>query len=160
MHGVAGWGGAGVCLVGWGGMTAAAAAAAAGPLDWLTPRAAAGEGSTLTQTAADIGAAAGTETIRVIGDLMIAEDVDRIVAETEAAFGSVDILVHNAGGNIRAGGAGGHPDPDDAIDIAIAGAASALAPLAEPPSVPISPAALSFLALLCFCLSHPRAAVR
>ena len=35
-------------------------------------------------------AAAGTETIRVIGDLMIAEDVERIVAETEAAFGSVD----------------------------------------------------------------------
>jgi hypothetical protein len=27
--------------------------------------------------------------------------------------------VHNAGGNIRAGGAGGHPDPDDAIDISI-----------------------------------------
>ena len=27
--------------------------------------------------------------------------------------------MHNAGGNIRAGGAGGHPDPDDAIDISI-----------------------------------------
>ena len=126
-----------------------AAARGSWPLDWLTPRAAAGEGSTLTQTAADIGAAAGTETIRVIGDLMIAEDVERIVAETEAAFGSIDILVHNAGGNIRAGGAGGHPDPDDAIDIAIAGAPSALAPLRRRgPGVPISPAALSFLAIL------------
>ena len=75
--------------------------------------------TTLTQTAADIGAEHGVETLRVIGDLTVPEDVQRIVDETIAKFGSIDILVHNAGGNIRAGGAGGHPDPDDAIDISI-----------------------------------------
>ena len=132
-----------------------AAARGSWPLDWLTPRAAAGEGSTLTQTAADIGAAAGTETIRVIGDLMIAEDVDRIVAETEAAFGSIDILVHNAGGNIRAGGAGGHPDPDDAIDIAIAGAPNH--PLSLSQRRPVSPFHPQPSPSWPFCLSHPRA---
>ena len=79
-----------------------------------------GEGTTLTQTAIDIGAVHGVETIRVIGDLTVAADVERIVAESIARFGRIDILVHNAGGNIRAGGAGGHPDPDDAIDIRLA----------------------------------------
>ena len=58
--------------------------------------------------------------MRVIGDLTIPEDVARIVGETIERFGHIDILVHNAGGNIRAGGAGGHPVPDDAIDISIA----------------------------------------
>ena len=127
---------------------------------WLTPRAAAGEGTTLTRTAADIGAAAGTETIRVIGDLMIAEDVERIVAETEAAFGSIDILVHNAGGNIRAGGAGGHPDPDDAIDIAIAGAPNhplSLSHLDRGARRPVSPFHPQPSPSWPFCLSHPRA---
>lgn len=75
--------------------------------------------TTLTQTAADIGAEYGVETLRVIGDLTVPDDVTRIVDETIEKFGRIDILVHNAGGNIRAGGAGGHPDPDDAIDIAI-----------------------------------------
>ena len=74
----------------------------------------------MTQTAADIGAQHGVETLRVIGDLTIPEDVSRIVDETVERFGHIDILVHNAGGNIRAGGAGGHPDPDDAIDISVA----------------------------------------
>lgn len=59
------------------------------------------------------------ETLRVIGDLTIPEDVARVVRETIERFGHIDILVHNAGGNIRAGGAGGHPDPDDAIDISV-----------------------------------------
>lgn len=75
--------------------------------------------TTLTQTAADIGTEYGVETLRVIGDLTIPEDVARIVHETVERFGHIDILVHNAGGNIRAGGAGGHPDPDDAIDISV-----------------------------------------
>eukprot|EP01049_Picozoa_sp_SAG25_P013571 SAG25_NODE_2141_length_1904_cov_3.514127_1_plen_246_part_00 len=78
-----------------------------------------GEGTTLSQTAADIGKTHGVATLRVIGDLTVASDVVRCVAEAEAHFGRIDILVHNAGGNIRAGGSGGHPDPDDAIDIAI-----------------------------------------
>ena len=77
-----------------------------------------GEGTTLSQTAADIGTTYGVQAVRVIGDLTVAEDVERVVAETLKQFDHIDILVHNAGGNIRAGGAGGHPDPDDAIDIA------------------------------------------
>jgi 3-oxoacyl-[acyl-carrier protein] reductase len=44
-----------------------------------------------------------------------AEDIARVVARVESALGPVDILVHNAGGDI--GAAGGKPDPNDAIAI-------------------------------------------
>jgi 3-oxoacyl-[acyl-carrier protein] reductase len=78
-----------------------------------------GEGTTLTATAEEIARTHGVETVRVIGDLTVPEDVERIVSEVIERFGRVDILVHNAGGNIRAGTEPGHPDPDDAIDISI-----------------------------------------
>ncbi len=75
-----------------------------------------GEGTTLTETARTIGADHGVPTCRTLGDLTLGNDVARVVTEVEAALGPIDILVHNAGGNIRAAG-GGWPDPDDAVHV-------------------------------------------
>ncbi len=74
-----------------------------------------GEGTTLTQTAHDIGAGFGVRTVRVLGDLTKMAEIERVVAEAEAALGPIDILVHNAGGDI--GAASGKPDPNDAVMI-------------------------------------------
>jgi 3-oxoacyl-[acyl-carrier protein] reductase len=49
------------------------------------------------QVAADIKAAGGSATL-VGGDVMVEGDVKRIVAETLAAHGRIDVLVNNAGG--------------------------------------------------------------
>ncbi len=40
----------------------------------------------------------GTETLAIVADLTVAQDVDRIVQATMDHFGKIDILVHNAGG--------------------------------------------------------------
>lgn len=74
-----------------------------------------GEGTTLTQTAADIASKYSTKTARVLGDLTKAEDVTRVVAEVCEQLGPIDILVHNAGGDIAA--AGGKPNPNDCVGI-------------------------------------------
>jgi 3-oxoacyl-[acyl-carrier protein] reductase len=74
-----------------------------------------GEGTTLTQTALDIAAAYNTRTCRLLGDLTNAADVQRVVAETCSELGPIDILVHNAGGDIAA--AGGKPNPNDCVHI-------------------------------------------
>ena len=74
-----------------------------------------GEGTTLTDAVHEVGARAGVATLRCLGDLTRAEDVARVVAEAEAGLGPLDILVHNAGGDIAA--AGGKPDPNDAVMI-------------------------------------------
>ena len=74
-----------------------------------------GEGTTLTQTAFDIAAAHNTRTCRLLGDLTNAADVQRVVAETCSELGPIDILVHNAGGDIAA--AGGKPNPNDCVHI-------------------------------------------
>lgn len=74
-----------------------------------------GEGTTLTATAEAIGKEHGVKTVRLLGDLTKMEDCARIVAETETALGPIDILVHNAGGDIAA--AGGKPNPNDCISI-------------------------------------------
>jgi 3-oxoacyl-[acyl-carrier protein] reductase len=52
------------------------------------------------QVAADVRAAGG-EAITVAGDVTRHEDVRRIVAETLAAFGRIDVLVNNAGGLVK-----------------------------------------------------------
>lgn len=70
---------------------------------------------TLTDVAAAIATRHGVRTLKQLGDLTRPEDVDRIVAATRAAFGRLDILVHNAGGDIAA--AGGKPNPNDAVYI-------------------------------------------
>ena len=46
-----------------------------------------GEGTTLTATAQEIAETHGVETVRVIGDLTVAADVTRIVAEVLQRFG-------------------------------------------------------------------------
>ena len=74
-----------------------------------------GEGTTLTATAEAIAAAHGVRTRRVLGDLTRSDEVARVLRETVDALGPVDILVHNAGGDIAA--AGGKPDPNDCVFI-------------------------------------------
>lgn len=75
-----------------------------------------GEGSSLTSTVAEIAAAHGIQALRVLADLTDAEQVAQAVAETEAQLGPIDILVHNAGGDIAADGR--KADPNDAVMIA------------------------------------------
>lgn len=74
-----------------------------------------GEGTTLTDTAEAIGREFGVKTVRLLGDLTKMEDCARVVSETEKALGPIDILVHNAGGDIAA--AGGKPNPNDCVAI-------------------------------------------
>lgn len=74
-----------------------------------------GEGTTLTAVAEAIAADHGVRTLRLLGDLTLAADIQRVVATAEAELGPIDVLVHNAGGDIAA--AGGKPDPNDAVFI-------------------------------------------
>ncbi|MCO6458717.1 MAG: SDR family oxidoreductase [Pirellulaceae bacterium] len=74
-----------------------------------------GEGTTLTDTARQIGQAAGVRTVRVLGDLTQPDQVRHVVATVCDELGPLDILVHNAGGDIAA--AGGKPNPNDAVGI-------------------------------------------
>src|SRR5437660_10884133 len=67
-----------------------------------------GEGTTLTETARQIGEQFGVRTVRVLGDLTVASDVERVVETVTNELGPIDILVHNAGGDIAA--AGGKPN--------------------------------------------------
>lgn len=74
-----------------------------------------GEGTTLTETAREIGRQHQVKSVRVLADLTIPADVERCVLEASQALGPIDILVHNAGGDIAA--AGGKPNPNDAVNI-------------------------------------------
>lgn len=74
-----------------------------------------GEGTTLSGTAEAIGERYGVEARSVLGHLQEAEQAQRVVGETLDAFGRIDVLVHNAGGDIAA--AGGKPDPNDVVNI-------------------------------------------
>lgn len=74
-----------------------------------------GEGTTLTAVAEAVAVQHDVRTVRLLGDLTCSEDIARVVGETEAQLGSLDILVHNAGGDIAA--RGGKPDPNDAVGI-------------------------------------------
>lgn len=74
-----------------------------------------GEGTSLTDTARAIGEKFGVPTLRVLADLSVPEQVDRAVSEVVKHFGRVDILVHNAGGDIAADG--GKADPNDAVMV-------------------------------------------
>ncbi|MFO1020644.1 MAG: SDR family oxidoreductase [Planctomycetales bacterium] len=77
-----------------------------------------GEGTTLTETARQIGEQYRVKTIRLLADLTIAEEVERIVATTEQELGPIDFLIHNAGGDI--GAAGGKPNPNDSVMVSLA----------------------------------------
>jgi 3-oxoacyl-[acyl-carrier protein] reductase len=74
-----------------------------------------GEGASLTDTARAIGEDYDVRTCRALADLTQAGQVERVVEQVEAELGPIDILVHNAGGDIAA--AGGKPDPNDAVLI-------------------------------------------
>lgn len=52
---------------------------------------------TLRAKAADIAKQHGVRVLPVVGDMRNAADVDRLVAETQREFGSIDILVLNTG---------------------------------------------------------------
>jgi 3-oxoacyl-[acyl-carrier protein] reductase len=74
-----------------------------------------GEGTTLTDTAEQIGRQFNVPTRPVLGDLTRADHVQRVVETVRGELGPIDILLHNAGGDIAA--AGGKPDPNDAVLI-------------------------------------------
>lgn len=74
-----------------------------------------GEGTTLTETARAIGEMHGVRTVRVLGDLTQSDQIDQVVSTVAAGLGLIDVLVHNAGGDIAA--AGGKPDPNDCVLI-------------------------------------------
>ncbi len=74
-----------------------------------------GEGTTLTATAAAIASGMSVPTMPILGDLTIASEVERVMDQVSERLGPIDIVVHNAGGDIAA--AGGKPDPNDAIHI-------------------------------------------
>ena len=70
---------------------------------------------TLTDVAHESAAANGVRTVRLLGDLTKSDDIDRVVTEAVSRLGPLDILVHNAGGDIAA--VGGKPDPNDVVNI-------------------------------------------
>jgi 3-oxoacyl-[acyl-carrier protein] reductase len=74
-----------------------------------------GEGTTLTETARQVGAQFNVATRPVLGDLTLMPDVERVFDSITRELGPIDIVVHNAGGDIAA--AGGKPDPNDAIMV-------------------------------------------
>ena len=74
-----------------------------------------GEGTTLTATAQEIGEQHGTNAISVRGDLTKLDDVQRVINTVTEELAPIDILVHNAGGDIAA--VGGKPNPNDAVMI-------------------------------------------
>jgi 3-oxoacyl-[acyl-carrier protein] reductase len=74
-----------------------------------------GEGTTLTAVAEAVAQDHGVRTIRILGDLTRGADSARVVETATRALGPIDILVHNAGGDIAA--KGGKPDPNDAVNI-------------------------------------------
>lgn len=83
-----------------------------------------GEGTTLTDTAREVANTYAVRTFSVLGDLTRATDVDRVVNTVTEQLGPIDILVHNAGGDI--GAAGGKPNPNDAIMVGEADVRSVL----------------------------------
>ena len=74
-----------------------------------------GEGTTLTETAREIAEGAGVRTLRVLADLTRSDQIERVVSEVTEQLGPIDILVHNAGGDIAA--AGGKPNPNDTVTV-------------------------------------------
>jgi len=70
---------------------------------------------TLTDVARAIAEKHKVPTAKILADLTHMPDVERTAATAEAELGPLDILVHNAGGDIAA--AGGKPDPNDVVHI-------------------------------------------
>jgi 3-oxoacyl-[acyl-carrier protein] reductase len=70
---------------------------------------------TLTDVARVVAEKHNVRTVKLLADLTLTEQIDRVVGDTVAHLGPIDILVHNAGGDIAA--AGGKPDPNDVVHI-------------------------------------------
>ena len=70
---------------------------------------------TLTDVARAIAETHRVRTTRLLGDLTRMDDIERVVGTATSELGPIDILVHNAGGDIAA--AGGKPDPNDVVHI-------------------------------------------
>jgi 3-oxoacyl-[acyl-carrier protein] reductase len=69
----------------------------------------------LTDVTRAIAERHGVRTVKVLADLTRSADVERTIETVATELGAIDILVHNAGGDIAA--AGGKPDPNDAVHI-------------------------------------------
>jgi 3-oxoacyl-[acyl-carrier protein] reductase len=74
-----------------------------------------GGSETLTDVARAIAEKYTVRTVEALGDLTHIEDIERTALKATTELGPIDILVHNAGGDIAA--AGGKPDPNDVINI-------------------------------------------
>ena len=70
---------------------------------------------TLTGVAHAIAETHGVRSAKLLGDLTRMDDITRVVQTATSELGSIDILVHNAGGDIAA--QGGKPDPNDVVHI-------------------------------------------
>jgi 3-oxoacyl-[acyl-carrier protein] reductase len=70
---------------------------------------------TLSDVARAIAEGHSVRTVKILADLTLRADVERTVTTATAELGPIDILVHNAGGDIAA--AGGKPDPNDVVHI-------------------------------------------
>jgi 3-oxoacyl-[acyl-carrier protein] reductase len=70
---------------------------------------------TLTEVARAVADKHDVRTVKVLGDLTRMHDIEHTVHAAEHELGPIDILVHNAGGDIAA--AGGKPDPNDVVNI-------------------------------------------
>ncbi len=82
------------------------------------------EAESLEAVARAIADEHGVKVVPVHGDLADEAAVGRVVEQTRAALGRIDVLVNVAGGDIGAAGTGGpgggKPDPNDAIFISVA----------------------------------------
>ncbi len=78
-----------------------------------------GEAASLTAVAAGLATPA-SRTLAVTGNITDPAAVAALVGRVEAGLGGIDILVNCAGGDIGAGGT--KPDPNGALDIALADA--------------------------------------
>jgi 3-oxoacyl-[acyl-carrier protein] reductase len=74
-----------------------------------------GGSQTLSDVARAIAETHGVRTTKILGDLTRSDHIARTVRTAESELGPIEILVHNAGGDIAA--AGGKPDPNDVVNI-------------------------------------------
>lgn len=74
-----------------------------------------GGSETLTDVVRAIADRHGVQTVKILADLTRTADVERSLETVATKLGAIDILVHNAGGDIAA--AGGKPNPNDVVYI-------------------------------------------
>jgi NAD(P)-dependent dehydrogenase (short-subunit alcohol dehydrogenase family) len=70
---------------------------------------------TLTDVTQAIAETHAVRTTKILADLTRMDDIERTVRTASAELGPIDILVHNAGGDIAA--KGGKPNPNDVVHI-------------------------------------------